>query len=158
MDIITVRYTSRWPPNPVSPVVARLGGEKIFSHTVNIIDGLAYEAAMFHGCRAGIPVDEVMKGVAVYQDMYVPVPDKAAAIAWGKKQHGADYDYAGALGIPLLMSEDWEDESSWWCSEFGFRQIWVGGTLLLDPDVHRRVTPAHMRMCNFPKSAIIRLR
>jgi hypothetical protein len=158
MDIITVRYTSRWPPNPVSQIVARLAGEKVFSHTMNIIDGLAYEAAMLKGCRAGVPLEEAMKGVAVYQDMYVPVPDIEAGIEWGKEQDGADYDYGGAIGIPLLMSEDWNDESSWWCSEFSFRQIWKAGTLMLDPAFYRRVTPAHMRMCNYKKSPIVRLR
>jgi hypothetical protein len=138
--------------------VARLGGEKIFSHTMNIIDGLVYEAVMLKGCRAGVPLDEAMKGVTLFQDMYVPVPDLAAAIEWGEAQDGADYDYFGAAGIPLLMSEDWNDESSWWCSEHNFRQIWKGGTLMLDPNVRRRVTPAHLRMCNYRKSPIVNLR
>lgn len=157
MNKITMRFTSKWPPNPTSPIIARLGGSTLFSHTMNIIDGRAYEATMLHGCRV-VDLSIAMQGVAVYRDMYVPVPDIDASIKWGKEQEGKRYDYAGAFGIPFLMSEDWSDESSHWCSELDFVQVLKGGTTMLDPEVFKRVTPAHLLMCNYEKSPVIRLR
>lgn len=154
---ITVRFTTKWPPNPTSLAIARLSGSRDFSHSMNIIDGTAYEATMLHGCRV-VPEAQAMAGVVMYQDMYVPVPDLAAAVAWGDAQDGKGYDYAGALGLPFLASEDWSDDSRWWCSELNFMQLWQGGTLLLDPAVCKRVVPVHLHMCNFPKSDVIRLR
>ncbi|RJF99007.1 hypothetical protein D3871_11180 [Noviherbaspirillum saxi] len=122
---------------------------------MSIIRGRAYEASMSHGCRA---VDEAvaMQGVAYYQDMYVPVPDIDAAIEFGERQHGKDYDFPGAFGLPFLQSENWQDESKWWCSELNFAQIGAGGLWLLDPDEKTRVTPNDLRQCNYPKSPILK--
>lgn len=121
---------------------------------MNIIDGIAYEATMLHGCR-NVPVETAMRGVAYYQDMFVDVPDIDAAIEWGDLTEGLPYDFAGAFGIPFLMSEDWDDESSYWCSERVFMQILKARKKILDPDVIKRVTPEHLRMCNFEKTDII---
>ncbi|TCS35809.1 hypothetical protein EDC30_109108 [Paucimonas lemoignei] len=158
MDIVTIRFTTKWPPNLASLATARLGGSRDFSHSMNIIDGKVFEATMLHGCRVGIPLEVAMQGVAMYQDMYVPVRDKAAAIAWGLEQYGRPYDFAGALGIPFLASEDWANDDAWWCSELSFMQVLKGGTAMLDPNVCKRVTPAHLLMCNFAKSEVVRLR
>jgi hypothetical protein len=157
MDIVTVRFTTHWPPNPTSPIIARLGGSNWASHSMNIIDGKAYEATMLHRCRV-VPVDQAMDGVAMYQDMFVPVADIGAARAWGEDQDRKAYDFAGAFGIPLLMSENWADDTKWWCSEHNFMQIGAGGLWLFDRAVYKRVTPAHLMMCNYPKSPVIRLR
>lgn len=157
MKLITVRFTSKWPPNPTSPIIARLAGSTLFSHSMNIIDDEAYEATMLHGCRV-VPVAEAMRGVATYQDMYVPALDIDKSIAFGREQAGKPYDYAGAFGIPFLMSDDWADDSKWWCSEHNFMQVFAGGTAMLDPQYHKRITPAHLLMCNYEKSPVIRLR
>jgi hypothetical protein len=154
MDIITVRFTTKWPYNPTSPIIARLAGSKQFSHSMNIIGDTTYEATMLHGCRA-VPVDVAMQGVAVYQDMYVPVPNLEAAVQFGLDQAGKGYDFGGAFGLPFLESEDWSDDSKWWCSEHNFMQLFKGGTALFDPNVVKRVTPAHLLMCNFPKSKVV---
>jgi hypothetical protein len=154
MQTITVRFTTRWPYNPTSPVIARLSGSKRFSHVMNIIDGMAHEATMLDGCRV-VPIEQAMIGVAAYQDMTVPVPNLAVARTWGEDRIGVGYDFAGAFGIPLLMSDDWGDWSKWWCSEFSFFQIGMGGTWMLDKDQYHRVTPNHQLMCNFPKSPIV---
>jgi len=156
MDSATIRFITRWPPNPTSLVIARLGGSKIFAHCIVIIDGLAYEATMLHGCRV-VPVSVAMRGAASYQDMTIPIADKSAAIKFGLAQDGKGYDYAGAFGLPFLASEDWADDSKWWCSEHNFMMLGAGGTWLLDPEVHKRITPEHLRMCNYPKSKIIKL-
>ncbi len=156
-DIVTVRFTSKWPPNPTSPVIARLAGSTLFSHSMNIIDGKVYEATMLHGCRV-VDLSVAMQGVAVYQDMHVPVSDIAAAVKFGQDQDGKPYDYSGAFGIPFLMSEDWSDDSRWWCSEHNFMQILAGGTTPLDPQYHKRVRPIDLLMCNYEKSPLVRLR
>lgn len=155
MSIVTVRTTTRWPPNPTSPVIAHLSGSKRFSHTMNIIEGKAYEATMLHGCRI-VDLDEAMHGVAFYRDMFVEVPNVLAAIEFGEAQDGKDYDFAGAFGIPFLMSEDWADWSKWWCSEHNFAQIGAGGNWILDPNERKRVTPHDLFQCNYPKSEILR--
>ena len=154
MDIAIVRFTTKWPPNPTSPVIARLAGSKVFSHCMTIIDEVATEATMIHGCR-NVPVDVAMQGVAKYQDMYVPIPNKAGAIAFGEDQEGKDYDFAGAFGLPFLASDNWDDWNKWWCSEITFMQLAMGGTWVLDPIVCTRVAPIHILMCNYPKSEII---
>jgi hypothetical protein len=151
----TVRFTSRWPYNLGSLAVARLSGSKVLSHTMIVINGVAYEASMQHGCR-DVPVAEAMQGVKQYQDMPVFVPDLKAAIAWGELQSGKGYDFAGAFGIPLLMSDDWEDESRWWCSEHSLKMLGAGGLWLLDPAEHARVRPNDLHILNYPKSALIR--
>jgi hypothetical protein len=157
MNTITLRYTSHWPWNPTSPIIARLGGSRDFSHSMTIIDGTAYEATMMHRCRV-VPVNTAMRGVAVYQDMFVPVPEIEKAIKFGEGQDGKGYDFAGALGIPLLASEDWADWSKWWCSELSFMQIGTAGTWMLDPNERTRVTPDDLHQCNYPKGPVIRLR
>ena len=154
MEYAAVRFTSKWPYNPSSYIVARFAGSKQFSHVMCVIDEVAYEATMLHGCRA-VAVDEAMQGVVLYQDMTVPIKDKQASIAFGKGQVGKGYDFAGAFGIPFLLSEDWADWSKWWCSELTFMQIMVGGTTLIDPCEQYRVTPNDLHQCNFPKSPII---
>ena len=152
--MITLRFCTRWPPNPASLIIARLGGSRLWSHCFTIINGLAYEATMMHGCRA-VPVEVAMQGVASYQDMMIPVPNLHAAECFGWDQQGKGYDYMGAFGIPFMMSEDWGDWSKWWCSELCFMQICMGGNYMLDQNVQKRITPQDLYDCNYPKSVIV---
>lgn len=153
--IVTLRFTSRWPYNPMSLAIAAFTGSKFFSHVVAIIGDRAYDASMVHGCRA-CSVAEVMEGVVRYRDMTVEVPDIDAAIAFGEAQHGKPYDFAGAVGLPLLKSDDWNDDSKWWCSEETFALVMAGGLNLLDPDEVHRVTPNDLFQCFYPKSQLMR--
>ncbi|MCG2585521.1 hypothetical protein [Massilia sp. TS11] len=157
MDTITVRFTTRWPWNPISLAVARLTGSRQWSHCMLIIGTEAFEASMTHGCRV-VHIDEAMRGVVAWRDMLVPVPNLAAALAFGYAQNGRPYDWAGALALPLLASEDWADDRSWWCSELVFSMLGAGGTWVLDPTEARRVTPNDLHQVNYPKGAIIRAR
>lgn len=152
---VTLRFTSRWPHNPISLAIALASGSRFFSHVVAIVDGEAFESSMTHGCRA-CTVADVMKGIVRYQDMVVEVPDIDAALTFGRGQHGKKYDYAGALALPLLKSDDWGDESRWWCSELVFAMLMAGGRTLLDPDEMHRVTPNDLYQCFFPKSELMR--
>jgi hypothetical protein len=153
MDI-TVRFTTKFPPDVSSLVIARLGGAKKFSHCMLIYDDMAYEATILHGCRF-VPLKVAMKGVAYYQDMLIPINDVSKMVKFGDEQMGKKYDYFGALGIPVLASEDWADWSKWWCSELVFAMIGAGGNWVLDPEVQKRVTPQDLLDLNFPKSAVI---
>lgn len=108
---------------------------------------------MLHGTRA-VPVDEAMQGVAYYRDMFVPVPNIRAARQFGREQNGKGYDFMGALGIPFLASEDWADDSKWWCSEHNFAMIGAGGLWLLDRNEQKRVTPHDLMQCNFQKTEV----
>jgi len=151
---VTVRLTSRWPWNPLSLAVGVASGSRQFSHAIAIIGDRAYEASMTHGCRAGT-VEELMKGIVVYRDMQVWVPDIDAARAFAEAQIGKGYDWAGAVGIPLTYSEDWSDDSKWWCSDFVFAIVLAGGTRLFDPAVMRRVRPVDLQMVDYPKTTIV---
>lgn len=155
--IVTVRLTSRWPYNPFSLAVGFAAGSRQFSHAFAIICERAYEASMTHGCRSGT-VDEVMQGIVVYRDMQVFVPDLDAAAAFAEAQVGKGYDWLGAAGIPLTYSEDWADDSKWWCSELVFGIVLAGGVRLFDPDVMRRVKPIDLHMADLPKGPIMRRR
>ena len=155
--IITVRLTSRWPYNPLSLAVGVAAGSRQFSHSITIIGERASEASMTHGCRAGT-VDQLMKGIVVYRDMQVVVPDIDAARAFAEAQVGKDYDFAGAVGIPLTYSEDWTDDSKWWCSDLTFAIVLAGGLRLFDPAVMKRVRPIDLHMPDYPKGPIVRMR
>ena len=152
---VTVRLTSRWPWNPLSLAVGVASGSRQFSHAIAVIGDRAYEASMTHGCRAGT-AEELMKGIVVYRDMPVWVPDIDAARAFAEAQIGKGYDFAGAVGIPLTYSEDWTDDSKWWCSDLTFAILLAGGLRLFDPAVMKRVRPIDLHMADYPKSQLMR--
>lgn len=157
MESLTLRFASHWPYNPTSPIIAVLGGSTHFSHVMTIVDDMAYEATMLNGCRVA-PLDVAMKGVASYQDMIVPVENVQLAIHWGMRQAGKGYDFAGAIGIPFLMSDDWADSSKWWCSEHALMMVLAGGTKMIDINFAKRVTPQHLLMCTYEKAAVVNLK
>ena len=154
--IVTIRFTSRWPYNPMSLAIATLSQSRFFSHTVALIGDRAYESSMMHGCRA-VDVPAVMIGIVRYQDMQISVPDIEAAQDFGEAQDGKPYDFPGALGIPFLRSDEWSDDEKWWCSEHNFALVMAGGVMMLDPDEKSRVTPNDLHQCYYPKSALMRL-
>jgi hypothetical protein len=52
---VTLRFTSRWPYNPVSLLIATFTGSRFFSHVVAIIGERAYEASMTAAARPPSP-------------------------------------------------------------------------------------------------------
>lgn len=153
MNNVTLRFTTKWPWNLTSPLIAFGSGSRFCSHVMVIIDDSAYEATMLHGVRK-VPVFAAMEGVAKYQDMMLSVPNLDSGLQWIEKQIGKGYDFA-ALLLPVLASQDWADDSKWWCSELVFMFLIMAGLVLLDPDITKRVTPEMLRMCNFTKSEIL---
>lgn len=77
----------------------------------------------------------------------IPAPDERAVIAFAESQNGTGYDFWGALGLGL--HRDWQDPSSWWCSEFVAAALLAGGAKLFRDRSIRRVTPEHMFMLPF---------
>ncbi|MFC5548206.1 hypothetical protein [Massilia aerilata] len=152
---VTVRLTSRWPYNPLSLAIGIAAGSRQFSHAIAIIGDRAYEASMTHGCRAGT-IEELMEGVAIYRDMPVWVPDVDAARAFAEAQVGKGYDWPGAVGIPFTYSEDWSDDSCWWCSDLAFAIVLAGGVRLFDPGVMKRARPIDLHMADYRKGPIQR--
>jgi len=161
--IITVRLTSRWPYNPISLAIGVASGSRQLSHAITIIEDRAYEASMTHGCRAGT-VEELMAGIVVYRDMPVWVPDVDAAIAFAEAQCAPPppskpkrYDFPGAVGIPFTYSQEWSDDSCWWCSDLAFAIVLAGGTRLYDPAEMKRIKPIDLQMVDIPKGPIVRI-
>ena len=108
---------------------------------------------MLHGCRV-VGLEVAMHGVTYYQDMEIPITNPKEALQFGCDQKGKGYDFFGAFGIPFLASEDWNDDSKWWCSELCFAMIGAGGNWVLDKTMQKRVTPENLRMLNYSKSEI----
>jgi uncharacterized protein YycO len=78
----------------------------------------------------------------------VPVPDEAAALAWATSQVGRPYDWAGVVGIGL--HRNWEDDDSWFCSEFAATAMKRGGYEPFRAGSLYRVVPEHIWMLNLP--------
>lgn len=58
----------------------------------------------------------------------IPTQDDAKVISYVKSQIGKPYDTFGAIGLGL--HRDWQDPSSWWCSELVTASIKAGGAQL----------------------------
>ena len=152
---ITLRFTTKWPYNVSSWIIARAAGSNQWSHVMAIVGDTAYEATMLHGCR-GVPVDVAMHGVKCYQDMIVEVPDIEKSIQWAKEQIGKKYDFAGAFGIPFCASQDWNDDRKWWCSEHNFMMLGAGGLWVMDKNQYNRITPDDLYKCNYVKKQVVK--
>ena len=106
---------------------------------------------------------QAWNGIACSQpNTMLGTPARCAATEFAEKQCDPDppaapkkYDWAGAIGIPFTYSEDWANESRWWCSELVFAIVLAGGTRLFDPAVMTRVRPVDLQMCDYPKSALV---
>jgi uncharacterized protein YycO len=72
--------------------------------------------------------------------------DFDAAFLWGKTQIGRPYDYLGVLGIGF--HRDWEDDHSWWCSEFAAQFLKQGGFEPYRHEAIKRLSPEHLFMLN----------
>jgi hypothetical protein len=149
--IVTVRRTSKGHIG--SEISAGLAHSGDFNHEMIIDEGMVYEAVPWHGARLVIqPV--AMRGVARYQDIYVPVPDIVAMRTFGLAQLGKGYDWPGAIGLPVRRAEDWQDSNRWWCRELVFAMLDAGGAWSLDPAERLRVSANGIGQSDFTKSQI----
>ena len=74
--------------------------------------------------------------------------DAGAAEAFATGQLGKPYDWKGVVGIGL--HRDWEEDSSWWCSEFVGKALHEGGFMPYRAEAIQRLTPQHLWMLDQP--------
>lgn len=74
--------------------------------------------------------------------------DADAAVRFATEQLGKPYDFKGVVGIGL--HRDWEEDSSWWCSEFVGKALLEGGFMPYRAESIRRMTPQHLWMLDQP--------
>lgn len=165
MQTLTVRFTTKWPYNPASWLIAHATGSRKWSHVMAIVGDTVYESVIFYrengklktGVRK-VPIDVAMRGVVGFVDMTVPVPNLKDSVEWAERMVGRKYDFFGAIGLPFLASDDWANDNEWWCSEFVFMMLGTGDQWVLDPNEKKRVTPNDLFQCNFIKSNFVNLR
>lgn len=73
------------------------------------------EAAAFHGVRE-LPYTDFIADKSKYSVKNIDVPSDALAISWARSQIGKPYDWSGAIG--LAIHREWQEDGSWFCSEF----------------------------------------
>lgn len=126
MDQIQAIFTKR-PYHPGSLLI-RVANPVSFikiapaSHVI-IVDGKSgygMEASMTHGVRRAL-LSEMLKGLTTVARIKYDVPDAEAGLVWAREtaQRKAKYDYRGALALGLAPDRDWQEDTDWFCFEFG---------------------------------------
>ncbi len=152
---VTIRFTSKLHPG--SKLMAVLAQQEQFNHCMLIDgDGMAYEAVCWHGVRL-VPVRVSMRGVKLYQDMVLTVPDIEEMRAFLHDKLGSGYDWPGAAGIPFLRSDNWQDADKWWCSELLIAALAAGGLFVIDFTELERGTPNDLYQYPSEKSPVYRV-
>ncbi len=111
------------------------------SHVI-IVDGLTgygIEANMVHGVRRAL-LSEMMKGLTLVEQIRYEVPDAEAGLVWARQtaQRKAKYDFRGALALGLEPDRDWQQDTDWFCFEFGCNVLAKSGRKVFSN--HARVT------------------
>lgn len=145
---VVVRFTTKGHIG--SRIAAKLSQSREFNHCMLIDGDMVSEAVTWGGTRY-LKTDIAMRGVKKFQDMVVFVPDIEAMRAFLCDQYGKGYDWLGAIGLPILRSEAWQDDDRWWCSELILAALGAGGNWILDPGELRRVTPNDLRQVQIAK-------
>lgn len=102
----------------------------------------AIEAVWPEGVRY-TTVEKIRARATQFERVRVAVPSPAACWLFASRQVGRPYDVMGVVGLGLRR--EWQDESSWWCSEHVAASISEGGRVLFSRHAHR-VTPEHLWM------------
>jgi hypothetical protein len=150
---VTIRFTSK--AHIGAKIAALLAQSENFNHCMLIDEGMVYEAVT-KGTRYVRP-ERAMHKVKAYQEIKILVPNIEAMREFLKDQLGASYDWAGAIGLPILRSDNWQDPNKWWCSELIVAALSAGGINILDPMQFNRVTPNDIYILNYEKGPLIRL-
>jgi hypothetical protein len=154
IGVVTIRFTSK--RHLGSRLMALLAQSEWANHCMLIEGGMAYEAVCWHGVRY-VTLDAAMRGVKMYQDMVVAVPNIEATRAWMRSVLGAGYDWPGAAGIPFQRSDNWQDPLRWWCSEFLLKGLSEGDLNIIDFNEVTRGTPNDLHQYPAPKSPVVEL-
>lgn len=151
---VIIRFTSK--RHLGSRLLALLAQSEWANHCMLFDGGMAHEAVCWHGVRY-VPCDVSMRGVKMFQDMQLTVPDIDAMRAFLRSVNGAGYDWMGALGLPLLRSDNWQDPSKWWCSELILAALAAGGLQVIDFNDVERGTPNDLMQYPAPKRPVVHL-
>lgn len=155
VGIVTIRFSSKCHAG--SRIMAVAAQSERFNHCMLFDQGMVYEAVCWQGVRYVQPRVS-MRGVKIYQDMDLVVPDIEAMRAFLREQLGADYDWAGAAGIPFLRSDNWQDPDKWWCSELIIAALAAGGLYVIDFSELERGTPNDLYQYPAAKYPLVDLR
>jgi len=150
--VVTVRFTSK--QHPGSRLLALLAQSEQFNHCMLLEGGMVYESVCWVGVRY-VPPCVSMRGVKIYQDMQVEVPNLEGMREFLRAQLGAGYDWPGALGIPFLRSDNWQDPARWWCSELIIAALAAGGLYVMDFSELERGTPNDLYQYPAPKAELV---
>lgn len=136
--MITLLYSRA--PTLISRVI-RLRFWSGWSH-VGILDGdHVIESVPGIGVRRVLIADS-LTGCDDWSMVDYPCADPAAVIAIAASQIGKPYDLKGALG--LGFNRDWQDDSSWWCSELVAWSFDQAGQPWFRPAALHRITPENL--------------
>lgn len=119
-------------------LLLRTGMWSSWSHCAIVTpDRTVLEASAFHGVVER-PFAEFIADKSASSRKTIEVPNDAAAIAWARRQVGKPYDWLGAVG--LALHREWQQDDSWFCSEFVEAAAVQGGRQRFVNQA-RRVTP-----------------
>lgn len=151
---VKIRFTSKLHFG--SQILAILAQSERFNHCMMFDEGRVWEAVCWHGVR-NVEQEVSMHGVKIYQDMELVVPNIEAMREFLRSVEGDGYDWAGAIGIPFLRSDNWQDPGRWWCSELLIAALHAGGLDIIAFSELERGTPNDLFQYPAPKSEIIRV-
>ena len=122
----------------IGSLLLRTGMWSSWSHCGIVTpEATVIEAAAFHGVRE-CSYTEFLADKSKYSERTIDVPSDAIAIAWARQQIGKPYDWSGAIG--LAIHREWQEDDSWFCSEFVEAAAVQGGRQRFINQA-RRVTP-----------------
>jgi hypothetical protein len=114
--------------------VAIIMGDELGRHVI--------DATFTHGVSRR-SLDDLIASSSKYEVRQISVPRPDRAYAFARRQLGKPYDTLGALGI--AFDRNWQDDDSWFCSEFAEAALADGGARRFEHYAWR-VTPLHSWM------------
>lgn len=80
-----------------------------------IVDGEEVIEASLHGVQVR-KLDDLLAGTSKYAMRTIPTVSKDAVISAARSQLGKPYDWWGVVGLGVRRK--WQEDDSWFCSEF----------------------------------------
>ena len=90
------------------------------------------------------PLSSFLVSASRHEIVDFAVQDPDTAIKSALNELGKPYDYTAIFGF--LVHRDWQEDDSWFCSEFVAYVLNKSGTLFFRPERRGRITPEHLWM------------
>lgn len=110
-----------------------------WSH-VAILDGIDVIEATPSGVRVS-DIDTAILNASDYAVLKIPVENEELFLEAVRSQIGKPYDYAAIFGI--VLRENWQDDSKWFCAELPAWAAEQAGTPIFRSEGIHRITPEH---------------